>query len=438
MKKAASILLVLILLMTLSVPGITSAEEAATEPAGAYKLTAVTGEEDDNLEIISKVSSFGVNLYLFLQEDGTGSIRILDTEIPLTWKDGILVIPPAGKSEETIRLPFTCADGGLKIQTSAFAMSFASLSDAEQKEYEENGAGSLLGVAGILAMQLLDKLDGDLITSLLFSLAGGSIFDVEIEPIPDGEPSEGPVTGMISGMEYTVLGAEHAVDEMAGDIIVFYYEVKNLTDWMDGAWRQDRHAGQGGEFLDEAYGLEGVPELTYTGLEICPGKTLRCAAAYKYDPEGGTVSFRICDYGKEGDVLYYADPQNLTGAPAEDFVFESDVSIPEEWKTLPEGTENLSLESAELITDEEGVSVKFAYRDLSSTDEVYPYYYFLAVQDGVTLERDWSVEDESNEEESYFVRLCKIRTGSPVFLVGFRAEGGSNNVPIAIKLLEGN
>ena len=69
MKKAASILLVLILLMTLSVPGITSAEEAATEPAGAYKLTAVTGEEDDNLEIISKVSSFGVNLYLFLQED---------------------------------------------------------------------------------------------------------------------------------------------------------------------------------------------------------------------------------------------------------------------------------------------------------------------------------------------------------------------------------
>lgn len=438
MKKTVSILLVLMLLMTLTVPGITAGEEAAAEPVGAYKLTAVTGGEDDNLEIISKVSSFGVNLYLFLQEDGTGSIRILDTEIPLSWKDGILVIPPAGKSEDTIRLPFTCADGSLKIQTSAFAMSFAPLSETEQKEYEENGAGSLLGIAGMLAMQLLDKLDGDLVSSLLMSLAGGSIFDVEIEPIPEGEPSEGPVTGVISGMEYTVVGAEHVLDEMAGDIIVFYYEVKNLTDQMDGAWRQDRHAGQGGEFLDEAYGLEGVPELSHVGLEICPGKTLRCAAAYKYDPEGGTVSFRICDYGKEGDVLYYADPQNLTGAPAEDFVFESEVSIPEEWKTLPEGTENLSLESAELITNEEGVFVKFAYRDLSSPDEVYPYYYFLAVQDGVTLERDWSADNESNEEEGYFVRLCKVRTGSPVYLVGFRAEGGSNNVPIAIKLLEGN
>ena len=114
MKKTVSILLALILLMTLSVPGIAAAETDA-EPAGGYKLTGVSSGEDSTLEILSKVTSLGINLYHFLQEDGTGCIRILEMEIPLSWNDGKIVIPPMGKSEDTITLPFTRADDGLKI-----------------------------------------------------------------------------------------------------------------------------------------------------------------------------------------------------------------------------------------------------------------------------------------------------------------------------------
>lgn len=436
MKRVLSILLTLCLLTALIVPAFTAAETAAAGPVGGYRLTGIAAEEGSDLEIISKVIGFGVNLYLFLQEDGSGSIRIMEAEIPLSWEDGILIIPPLGKSETTIRLPFVCTDGGLKIQTSAFAMDFIRLTDAERKAYEENGGGNLLGIAGMLAMQLIDKLDTDLITSLLFSLAAGSIFDVEIEPVAEGEPSEGPVTGVISGMEYTVLGAEHVIDEMAGDVIVFYFDVKNLTDQIDGAWKQNKDAGQGGELLEQVFDLEGIPELQNLGLDFLPGRTLRGAVAYAFDPEGGTVGFRISDYGTEDAVYYYADPQNLTGAPAEDFVFDSDPSIPEEWKTLPEETGDVRLESVEMITDEDGnAAVRYVYRCLTVTDEIYPYYYYIPVQDGIVLARNFS-DDIDNEEEYSFSRTCPLRTNSPVILVAFEAREDGTHVAVASKMVE--
>ena len=439
MKKTLSILLALVMIMTIAVPGITAAEAADEQIAGGYRLTGVASDEGSDLEIISKVIGFGVNLYLFLQEDGTGSIQIMGTEIPLSWTDGKLIIPPYEKYEDTITLPFTCVDGVLKIQTSAFAMNFTALTDAEQKEYEENGAGSLLGVAGMLVMSLLDKLDGDLVTSLLFSLGGGSIFDVEFVPIPDGEPSEGPVTGIVGNIEYTILGAEHVLDEMAGDVIVFYFDAKNLADHMDGSWRQNHDAGQDGEFLDQVFHIENIPELSYASLEMVPGATVRCAAAYPFDPAGGTVGFRICDYGDEDNgIIYYADPQNPSGAP-EAFVFDASFTVPEEWKALPEETEDLRIESAELAKDEDGGTVlKYVYHQLSDLEAMYPYYFCQVIQDGVELEWSWDEEAGANSDEGFFAKTCYIRTDSPAYIIGFQALEGGEDVAVTCKIVEVN
>ena len=440
MKRIVSIFLVLCLLMAL-VPGVATAEAADEQIAGGYKLTGMASSEGSDLEIISKVIGFGVNLYLFLQEDGTGSIQILGKEIPLGWSDGKLIIPPSDKNENQITLPFTCADGILKIQTSAFAMNFAAMTEAEQQEYEENGAESLLGVASILVMSLLDKLDGgDLISSLLFSLAGGSIFDVEETPIPDGEPSEGPATGVVSDIEYTILGAEHVIDEMAGDVIVFYIEAKNLTDQMNGIWQQMHEASQDGAFLGQVYQLEGIPELSYGGLEAIPGATLRCAIAYSFDPDGGTVGLRISDYGKEDDgVFYYADPQNLSGAP-EAFDFDTNLTVPEEWKALPEETEDLRIESAELFKDEDGNTVLgYVFHELSTAEDLYPYFFCQAVQDGIELGWTWNEEDGgANNEEGYYAKNCTLRTDSPVYIVGFMALEGGKDIPVMCKVVGDN
>ena len=434
MRRFLSILLVLGMLLSVPVCGVTAAAADAS-PAGSYRLTAVVGGEGSELEIISTVLDLGVNYYLFLREDGTGSMRFMEAELPLTWDEDTLSILPFGKNPRSLTLPLSCADGSLSIRTRAYSMEFRALTEDEQRQYDLNGAGSLAGMAAVLAMRLIGSMDGELADNLFLALALGAMGD-DPDPIPEGEPSEGVVTGEADGLEFAVLGADRVHDAAAGDVMVFWFDMTNTTDELRAAWELDTDAAQDGAELEPVYELEDVPELFNVNLQIIPGRTLRCAAAFRYDPDGGTVGLRIRPYRGEGEVLFYADPKAPSGAP-EAVGFESALTIPEAWKDLPEETENVRFESAELIRDEEnGDLLRCCIRSQLVSEDGFSAHYCTLFQDGVELIRVWDNDEaDPGGDVQLIFHSCRPRTDSPVYALVFE-EGPEGDVPVALKVVE--
>ncbi len=437
MKKAIAIVLMLSLLLALPVCG--AAEGTESSPAGGYKLRAIAGGAGSDLEIISSVIDLGVSFYLILEEDGSGCMRFLEAEVPLSWDADSIVIPPLGESRAALTLPISWEEGSLTIRTLAYSMDFRAMSEEELADYAANGSGSLRGVMGALVQRLLGALDGDLLESIVSSLAMGMMDDNESEPIPEGEPSEGAVTGFVEDAEYTILGAEHVQDEELGDVIVLYYEFVNRGDELFGGWRLDTEAAQNGEFLEMVYSLDGVPELFNSNYEVCPGRKLRCAEAFVFDPEGGTVGFRIRSFEDGSSLLYYADPQALSGAPAEPFLFDADPTVPEELTALPEENEHVQIESIERITLEDGSdALRLSYLVAPGAEDGGVYYYVDALQDGIELYRIWGSEesDEIAEPDQLRSNTWRLRTGSPVALVLCEGEGFNRGAPVAAVVVE--
>ena len=409
------------------------------DPTGGYKLTGMTGGEGSDLEIVKRVVDMGVNLFLFLEADGSGSMRFMEAEIPLSWDNSSITIPPQGRSTKEVVLP--CAyseDGSVSIRTLAYTLSFRALTDAERADYEANGSGSLGGMVGAVVQTLLGKMGGDTVESLLMSLAMGSLGPDEAAPIPDGDFTVGTVSGTVHDLAYTILGAEHRQDAGAGDVIVFYFDVTNSTDELRALWFESYEASQGGEFLECVYALDDVPETMNVNFEFVPGRTIRCAAAFEFDPAGGKVSFRLSSaYDGENTLCYYADPQALSGAPAVPFRFDDDPSIPAMFIDLPERTENVSFEAPEFFTAGDGSrAMRYFIRVPNDSEDSsdYLYHYCTAFQDGVELAGIWddpgTVSDPENHIRAYAVRL---RTDSPVIIV-VTEETDSGEICVAAKV----
>lgn len=172
-------------------------------------------------------------------------------------------------------------------------MTFVRLTEEEKAYYLENGSGSL--------------------DSLLGELGSSSV------EIPDGEPTVGELSGTINGHSITVLGAEAITDSNGAPAIRFWYDFTNGSDKDASAlWEVFFNAAQDGEALETATASTGdsVPEDTAAFDELAPGATCRCTETYTFDPNGGTVALRLSDLLDTGEMIYYADPQNLSGAPA--------------------------------------------------------------------------------------------------------------------------
>lgn len=463
MKKILAVILVLSMLMALCACGAASATssagmepvevEAAPEPtpeptpkstpepydpSGGYKLTGMTGGKGNDLEIVKRVVDMGANFYLFLEDDGNGFMRFMEAEVPLNWKADTITIPPRGKITKDVVLPAVFDEGTVSIRTLAYTMDFRALTDAELADYEANGSGSLSGMAGAIVQGLLGKMGADNVESLLVSLAMGSLGPDEAVPIPDGDFTAGTVSGTVHDLEYTILGAEHRQDAEAGDVIVFYFDVTNSTDELRALWYENYEASQCGEFLECVYALDDVPETMNVNFEFVPGRTIRCAAAFEFDPAGSKVSFRLSSaYDSDSTLCYYADPQSLSGAPAEPFKFDDDPAIPAMFKGLPEKTENVCFEEPEFFTAEDGSrAMRYFIRVPNDSEDSndYMYHYCAAFQDGVELAGIWddpgTVSDPENHIRADAVRL---RTGSPVIIV-VTEETASGESVVAAKV----
>ena len=395
-------------------------------PAGSYKLTGLAGGSGTNLEIVSKIVEMGVKYYLFLREDGTGCMNFLEAEIPLEWDDDSITIRRNNDSSP-FSIPYTYADGSLQMNTRAYSLEFSPLTNEEQTNYDVNGSGSLGGMVGMAVQGLTARLDGGLIDGLFSALwMGGS--DYEDEPIPEGEPTVGSLTGVVDGVEYTILGTD-LVRGGESPYIVFFFEATNISDDIRGPGISWYDAAQDGEFLEQAWDVDLVPEQYNVNYDLYPGRTVRCAYVFAFDPDGGTVGFRISSFDEDNTVLYYADPRNLSGAPAEPFVFDDGYTIPEELTALPEETDYIRYEGVELYTAEDGRdAVRIMFHRLDNNTAGEHNFEWIALQDGITLPVNWAEIDfdsDSTTEDTLRVYPCLLRTDSPVvFLVYDLLEDG--------------
>ena len=424
----------------------------AQSPVGIYKLTGQSGNMQKNLSDIISIVRLGGNLYLSLKEDGTGSMNLLEAGIPLEWDNSDIIIQPkeGAAFTEPVRISYACEGESLKMSTSDYSLDFSRLNEQELAEYKENGAGSLKGQLSMV-LQMLGANAEDSLEDLLFLAMMMSGSSDDNSPIPEDEPSEGPVTGSVDGIEFTILGADQ-VQSDEGPLIVFYIEAVNTDDDYQEIWYYDFEASQNGEFLEDTWGLGDIPEESNVDLGMAPGRTLRLANVFKYDPDGGVVGFRISYYeDKDNTVLYYADPRNLSGAPAEPFAYDADPSIPEYVQALPEEIEEVGMESVEFFTDEDGdeaVRFYFTFRNTSDKDEAAfcTDYGCYALQDGLKL--PMSITIDSHEEENNYAKdikpgeelLCassyKLRTGSPVSFIVYEAKGFDESINVAAKSYE--
>ena len=247
------------------------------------------------------------------------------------------------------------------------------------------------------------------------------------------------MSGTVKGMEYTILGAD-SLEYEGNDYIVFYYDATNRSDELLAVWTYEADAAQNGEFLEETWDLDSmVPEHFNVNYDIYPGRTIRCASIMAYDPDGGVVGFRISSYNEDSGVLYYADPKNLSGAPAEPYFFDADPSIPAEYEALPEENEIVRIESVEFFTYEDGSNaVRFCYRFLGLSEDETMSYYCNIFQDGIEMkwiynDPGFDYEKDIDDPGRLLARAAILRTGSPVVFVVFDE---STNTPVAAKIAE--
>ena len=81
-------------------------------------------------------------------------MSFLEADIPLEW-DGDSILLSGHGAIGPVRLPYTAADGSLKINTRAYSMDFAALTDEELAYFKANGSGSLGGMIGKVVQGLV-------------------------------------------------------------------------------------------------------------------------------------------------------------------------------------------------------------------------------------------------------------------------------------------
>ena len=136
--------------------------------------------------------------------------------------------------------------------------------------------------------------------------------------------------------------------------------------------------------------------------------------------------------------------QDLSGAPAEPFAFDSDPSIPAELEALPEETEQVRIENVEAFTAEDGsAALRVYYRTPYISEESDVFFYCTALQDGIELKMIWEWSDDDAEgaageadTEQVCTHACQLRTKSPVIFIIYEQEGFSHGTAVASKVAE--
>ena len=379
--------------------------------AGCYKIvrSMENGEEQD----LSSLAEMGIVFYIVLNDDATGYMDMLGEKSELKWDGKELIF-----SEDGSAIPYSYKAGVLTLENDTGSMICERLSDEEQAEYLANGSATLDDLFGKIGEQIGEQI---------------GFGEPEESDIPEGAPSAGPVTAKLRDFTVTILGAEAVEDEDGAPAIRFWYEFTNNSEDLASVFSELLvEAGQDGMKLGMAYLPDDVPENMYGLLKVAPGYTIRCAELYSYDPEGGTVAFRLRDWDEDGAAIYYADPANLPGPPQDSFEIVPDGSVPDFMRDIPDTDGSAYVtDDIEVVEDWEGNDMLRIYISFTNnTDEetsFFSEYSVYAMQDGYEL-RSAYPKDETEEDANYIVDikpgetiLCAfnyaIRSDSPICIV---------------------
>ncbi len=328
----------------------------------------------------------------------------------------------------------------------------------EVKVEGETATGSLVdGIIEIELMGLTMRLAQEGVTPP----TGSDVSEGEVENTePETDPAEPtaaavePVSGTLGDYAFTILAAEHFTDQDGNPAIRFYLDFTNNGTEIKSLWDvTNLYAYQSGYELMETYAdsEDDVAEYGNNYISIAPGVTIRCISEFAYQPEGGTVEFKIEGYTSDDILTMEFDPTALPGRPTEREV----VLIPN-----PTNTEGLSTEGVleevygiKLLNYEvvPGYSVDKVVRVFieftNNSDEATSYFLAaseLALQDGMEMVdglAEESAEEEANTSveiepgQSITVATCyELTSDSPVefFIMDFWAEANIGMmIPVA-------
>lgn len=386
-----------------AVTGTAKAEETKSDAAGYYKIVKSTenGEEQD----LSSMVEMGITFYLVLNEDGSGYMDMFGKHTPLRWNESELFFEQDGAG-----VRYSYAGGQLTLENDGATMLCERLSDAEKTHYIHNGAGSIEDLFGDITWDDLP----------------------EVSDIPEGAPSAGPVSALLGECEVSILGAEAVENDDGTPAIRFWYEFTNYSEKLDSAFSAlFADAAQDGNWLDAAYRFDDIPEAEYDTIMVGTGHTIRCAALYTCDPDGGTVAFRLSALDGSS-LIYYTDPRNTFGAPEDDFLFRPDNYLPDFMVHAPDTDGSVYiLDDMEVVEDQDGDDMLRIYVSFTNhTEETtcfFGEYNVYAMQDGYSLEST-SPLDEIEEDGNDIVDVepgnsitCalsfKLRSDGPIAIV---------------------
>ena len=157
------------------------------------------------------------------------------------------------------------------------------------------------------------------------------------------------------------------------------------------------------QIIDKAdhYSCEGG------GYESMGEESNIVAHLYNYNPEGGTLAFRLREFSDAG-LVYYADPHDLSGAPAESFSIAPDSAAVSFMENVPESAEGSSITRCEFGkngNDNPMIRVYIHYVNAEKKESsFYSKYSVYALQDGYSLNSSWT-EETVPEEENLFTDI---------------------------------
>lgn len=369
-------------------------KQKADSPAGYYKMTEVTS--DGKTEDVSAMAELGLIYYLVLEENGTGYLEIMGEKDSLSWDDKSI------QSEDAAPVPYTYADGTLKMEDPEGVMTFVRLTEEEIAFYRENGSGSI------------ENLFGGLFT--------------------EGERYEN--SGSIEDCYVEFVGAEALEDEDGKPALRVWFEFTNGSDEITSFYdKLSVSATQDGEDLEWTYLFEDVPETGYSSLGVAPGCTIRCAELFGFDPDGGEIEASISAF--LSDTVYVTlDPNDLPGAPEDEFVLAVDAdALDYGLDDVEDYNEEVEIGDAEIVSDYDGedavlIHIRWTNRG-EETESFFLNYDVYVLQDGFGLTETGS-DDYAEEQNNIYE---DVKPGESIDIAVVYLLRNYNDIAVALKEL---